>query len=79
MRLIADMGVKTILSVDGKIPDAEEAAKYGIRYVHVPIRYGGITNDHTTLWDHMERPAIGKHPVITTPRFQFGIYGDDSP
>lgn len=42
---IADMGVKTILSVDGKTPDAETARKYGLRYVHVPIKYSGITTD----------------------------------
>lgn len=42
---IAKMGVKTILSVDGKAPDAETAAKYGLRYVHVPIQYKGITDE----------------------------------
>jgi protein tyrosine phosphatase (PTP) superfamily phosphohydrolase (DUF442 family)/cytochrome c556 len=42
---IARMGVKTILSVDGKVPDAETAAKYGLRYVHVPIQYKGIKDD----------------------------------
>lgn len=41
------LGVKTILSVDGKIPDAQLAARHGIRYVHVPIQYRGIT--HTEL------------------------------
>ncbi len=39
------LGVKTILSTDGKVPDYETAAKYGIRYVHVPIQYSGITED----------------------------------
>ena len=42
LKKIADMGVKTILSVDGKVPDQETAAKYGMRYVHVPIQYSGI-------------------------------------
>ncbi len=37
------MGIKTILSVDGKAPDAALAKKHGMRYVHVPIRYRGIT------------------------------------
>ncbi|MEZ5978375.1 MAG: hypothetical protein R3F34_09165 [Planctomycetota bacterium] len=40
---LSQWGVKTILSVDGKAPDAETAAKYGIRYVHVPIQYKGMT------------------------------------
>lgn len=42
---IAAMGVKTILSVDGKAPDSETASKHGLRYVHVPIRYKGIESD----------------------------------
>ncbi len=41
-RQMQAMGVKTILSVDGKIPDAELADKYGMKYVHVPIQYSGI-------------------------------------
>ncbi len=40
-----DMGIKTILSVDGKAPDAAAAARHGIRYVHIPIRYKGVTRD----------------------------------
>lgn len=42
---IAEMGVKTILSVDGKVPDARSAEALGMRYVHVPIQYRGITDD----------------------------------
>jgi protein tyrosine phosphatase (PTP) superfamily phosphohydrolase (DUF442 family) len=44
IRRIAEMGVKTILSVDAKVPDARAAARHGMRYVHVPIRYGGISS-----------------------------------
>lgn len=39
------MGVRTVLSVDGKVPDHETAAQYGLRYVHVPIQYSGIDED----------------------------------
>jgi protein tyrosine phosphatase (PTP) superfamily phosphohydrolase (DUF442 family) len=42
---IAGWGVKTILSVDGKAPLAEAAERLGMRYVHVPIQYRGITED----------------------------------
>jgi protein tyrosine phosphatase (PTP) superfamily phosphohydrolase (DUF442 family) len=45
LQKIAAMGVKTVLSVDGKAPDHDIAAKYGLRYVHVPIRYRGIEPD----------------------------------
>jgi protein tyrosine phosphatase (PTP) superfamily phosphohydrolase (DUF442 family) len=37
------LGVKTIVSVDGKTPDVEAAEALGLRYVHVPIGYDGIT------------------------------------
>jgi protein tyrosine phosphatase (PTP) superfamily phosphohydrolase (DUF442 family) len=42
---LADLGVKTILSVDGATPDVETARKHGLRYVHLPITYGGVTPD----------------------------------
>ncbi len=42
---LQEMGITTILSVDGKVPDQELAVRYGMRYVHVPIQYKGITQD----------------------------------
>lgn len=45
LKALADMGIKTILSVDGKTPDAETARKYGLRYVHIPIQYSGISTE----------------------------------
>ncbi len=36
------LGVKTIISVDGTRPDAERAAKFQLRYVHIPHGYDGI-------------------------------------
>ena len=42
---VASMGVRTILSVDGKVPDAETAEALGMRYVHVPIQYKGIERE----------------------------------
>lgn len=48
LALLAEWGVKTILSTDGKVPDQETAAKYGMRYVHVPIQYKGITPEEQT-------------------------------
>lgn len=41
---LAQMGVRTILSVDGAAPDAETAEKYGLRYVHVPLQYRGFSS-----------------------------------
>ena len=36
------MGVKTIISVDGAVPDHEQAATLGLTYIHLPISYGSI-------------------------------------
>ncbi len=70
LKRISEMGVKTILSVDGKVPDQETAAKYGMRYVHVPIHYSGISEDEllriSKVFREMEGPFFvhcfhGKH------------------
>lgn len=37
--------MKTIISVDGTRPDVERARKFGLRYVHIPVEYGGISRE----------------------------------
>lgn len=44
---LAGWGVRTILSVDGKAPMVDAARRHGMRYVHVPIQYAGITEEQT--------------------------------
>ena len=39
---LSSLGVKTILSVDGAIPEIDLAEKHGMRYVHLPIGYDGF-------------------------------------
>jgi len=39
---LADLGVRTIISVDGMTPDVETAGRFGLRYVHLPHGYDGI-------------------------------------
>jgi protein tyrosine phosphatase (PTP) superfamily phosphohydrolase (DUF442 family) len=39
---IARLGVKTIVSVDGIRPDVQDARRFGLRYVHLPLGYDGI-------------------------------------
>ena len=39
---LAAMGVKTIISVDGSVPDIAEAKAHGMRYVHLPFGYNGF-------------------------------------
>jgi protein tyrosine phosphatase (PTP) superfamily phosphohydrolase (DUF442 family) len=42
---LQQLGVKTVISVDGAKPDVEAARKYGLRYVHLPHGYDGIPDD----------------------------------
>lgn len=42
MQALQELGVKTIISVDGAKPDVDTARKYGLRYVHLPHGYDGI-------------------------------------
>ncbi|OYW24427.1 MAG: hypothetical protein B7Z55_02225 [Planctomycetales bacterium 12-60-4] len=42
---LEQLGVKTIVSVDGATPQAELAAMHGLRYVHIPIGYDGIHSE----------------------------------
>jgi len=39
------LGVKTIVSVTDATPDEEAAKKYGMKYVHVPMDYKGVSPD----------------------------------
>jgi protein tyrosine phosphatase (PTP) superfamily phosphohydrolase (DUF442 family) len=39
------LGVKTVVSVDGARPDLEDAHKHGMRYVHIPTTYDGLTRE----------------------------------
>ncbi|MFT7618838.1 MAG: protein tyrosine phosphatase (PTP) superfamily phosphohydrolase (DUF442 family) [Planctomycetota bacterium] len=42
---LQELGIKTILSVDGKQPNTKIAAEFGMKYVHVPIQYKGIDQE----------------------------------
>jgi hypothetical protein len=39
---LQDLGIKTIISVDGAKPDLELAKKHGFKYVHLPHSYDGV-------------------------------------
>jgi len=42
---LKNLGVKTIISVDGARPQLELAKKLGLRYVHLPHGYDGVPDD----------------------------------
>lgn len=43
--VLRDAGVRTIISVDGAVPDVDMASRAGLRYVHLPIHYGQISDE----------------------------------
>lgn len=43
-KALAELGVKVVLSVDGIRPDLETASQFGLRYIHIPMSYGGISD-----------------------------------
>ena len=42
LKQLKELGIKTILSVDGLAPDVAAAKELGIDYVHIPLGYDGI-------------------------------------
>lgn len=42
---LSRLRVKTIISVDGAQPDVASAHRHGLRYVHLPHGYGGISTE----------------------------------
>jgi protein tyrosine phosphatase (PTP) superfamily phosphohydrolase (DUF442 family) len=47
--LLAKLGVKVVVSVDGAKPDVAAAKKHGLRYVHVPFGYSGVPRAQQVL------------------------------
>ncbi len=45
LKALKDLGIKTIVTVDGAVPPVEEARRLGIRYVHLPVGYDGIDRE----------------------------------
>ena len=39
---LQELGIKTVISVDGAKPDVATAEKHGLRYVHLPHGYDGV-------------------------------------
>lgn len=54
------VGVRTILSVDGSIPDVEAARRHGMRYVHLPAGYDGAQTNVVLQVAKMARGVDGR-------------------
>jgi protein tyrosine phosphatase (PTP) superfamily phosphohydrolase (DUF442 family) len=60
---LAAMGVVTIISVDGAVPEVERATARGMRYIHLPIGYDGFDDDRRLELTRAVRDAIESGPV----------------
>ncbi|QEL18229.1 protein-tyrosine phosphatase family protein [Limnoglobus roseus] len=40
---LKELGIRTVVTVDGAAPDVAAAKRFGLQYVHLPIGYDGIT------------------------------------
>lgn len=53
------MGVRTIISVDGSLPEVEPAEARAMRYIHIPIQYSGMNDDEKIAIARAIREADG--------------------
>lgn len=56
---LRNLGVRTVLSVDGAQPDLGAATAAGLRYVHIPLGYGGIDQSDAMSLAQAVRDAGG--------------------
>jgi protein tyrosine phosphatase (PTP) superfamily phosphohydrolase (DUF442 family) len=56
---LKELGVTTIVSVDGAAPDVEAARAFGINYVHIPIGYDGISKEEAAAMTRVMRDVEG--------------------
>lgn len=56
---LAQLGVKTIVSVDGARPNVELAHRYGLHYVHIPIGYDGLPQKASDSLARVARDSSG--------------------
>lgn len=56
---LVQLGVKTIVSVDGSKPDVEAARKHGLRYIHLPYGYDGIPTNRVVELSKLASEDLG--------------------
>ncbi|MGN6133767.1 MAG: hypothetical protein ACTHOU_04660 [Aureliella sp.] len=60
MAELAQLGIKTIVSVDGIAPNVVLAKQAGMRYIHVPIGYDGVSREAGRALARVAREVPGK-------------------
>jgi len=56
---LSELGIKTIVSVDGATPDLEMAKKYGMRYVHIPFGYDSVDKESRAALTRVAKDVKG--------------------
>ncbi|QDU62514.1 Beta-lactamase hydrolase-like protein [Planctomycetes bacterium Pan216] len=56
---LADLGIKTVVSVDGAKPDLELARRHGLRYVHIPVGYDTVSSHASKSLTRLMRDVDG--------------------
>lgn len=54
-----EAGIRTLVSVDGKVPDVEAARQQGLRYIHIPVGYDSVDNDAQLSLTQVSRQIQG--------------------
>lgn len=57
------LGIKTIISVDGAVPNVDAARAAGMRYIHLPIGYNGFDEERRLQLVRATRDAMKDGPV----------------
>lgn len=85
---LRDLGVRTIISVDGAAPNVECARRFEMRYVHLPLGYDGIDpvrqQQLTQCAVFLEKPIyvhchFGKHRAPAAAAFMMARTGRMDP
>jgi len=56
---LAKLGIRTVVSVDGAKPDVDTARKYGLRYIHIPVGYDGVSESAGRSMARLMRDVSG--------------------
>ncbi len=60
---LKSLGIKTVISVDGAVPDVASAQARGMRYIHLPIGYNGFDDERRLELARATRDALEQGPV----------------
>lgn len=56
---LGELGIRTIVNVDGATPNLEAAKAAGLNYFHIPIGYQGIPDDASLSLERLAREEAG--------------------